>query len=69
MDAGLIVLALLTAWYLISCLVYPFKPCPICGRGGEVRSTSYPGAFGNCRICKGSGRRRRTGARLLGRGR
>ncbi|MET8334334.1 hypothetical protein [Streptosporangium canum] len=67
MDALLWIIGPFAAWYLLSCIRHPFKPCMWCGRGGESKSTSYPGAFGTCRLCRGKGRRLRVGARLMGR--
>ncbi|ETK36099.1 hypothetical protein [Microbispora sp. ATCC PTA-5024] len=60
--------AFLGACYLISCWFLPYKPCGHCKGTGQIHSTSFKGAFGDCWRCQGTGRKRRGGARLLGRG-
>jgi len=68
-------LALITAvaalWvvaYLFSCWWLPYRPCGHCKGTGELHSTTFQGAFGGCWRCGGTGRKRRAGAVLLGRG-
>lgn len=66
MQTLLVIAGLLVAWYFASCALHPYTDCSSCGRSGESRSTGF-NAFGACRRCAGTGRRRRLGARLLGR--
>lgn len=55
------------ALYLGSCAIHPYTRCGACGGSGESRSSSFRGAFGPCRRCKGTRSVTRAGARLLGR--
>ncbi|WP_144070242.1 hypothetical protein [Nonomuraea indica] len=70
MEAALLLLLGGGLWaivYLLSCAIHPYKICPACKKSGQSNSTTFKGAFGACRRCKGTGRRIRAGARLLGR--
>lgn len=54
-------------WQVISCVIWPYTPCSRCG--GNPKTWSGDGQnYRLCRKCGASGRRRRLGARVLGRG-
>jgi hypothetical protein len=64
----LIVLALVLAvGYLFSIKAHPFTACRVCKGGSRHRGAFYTYAYRPCRRCKGSGRKLRLGAQLLGR--
>ena len=66
--AGLILLILLgIAGYTLSLYCWPFRPCLKCGGSGRNKGSSRK-RFGECKRCKGTGRRRRLGARTIHRG-
>ena len=52
--------------YLISCWFHPYRVCKPCDGTGKSRSTTFKGAWGDCRPCKATGRKIRFGAYLLG---
>ena len=55
-------LILVTLCYLVTCGVWPFKPCRTCKGTGRFRSALL-GAVRLCRRCKGTGLRLRLGRR------
>lgn len=68
MDSGVLVLVGMgsVAWWLLHSWAFPWRPCGACKGDPKRRSR---GAFTvYCPLCRGSGKRRRWGARLLGRG-
>ncbi|WP_405070405.1 hypothetical protein OG558_12685 [Kribbella sp. NBC_01510] len=60
---GVVIVALVV--YLVSCRIWPFTGCPACKSTGKSRWNVSPKAFRSCRVCGGSGRRRRFGAWAL----
>lgn len=50
--------------YLIACAVWPFARCKKCG-GSGTRKSPTGRAFRNCRRCRSTGRRLRTGRRVF----
>jgi hypothetical protein len=65
---AVIIVTILVGFYLLTCLLWPFAACGAGGcQGGKIRS---PGGrhWRPCGRCGGSGKRRRMGAVLLGRG-
>lgn len=58
----LIILGVLAAW-LVSLLLYPFRPCLMCHGSGRRRGSSAR-RFGECPRCRGKGRVQRPGSRL-----
>jgi hypothetical protein len=66
---GVLLLAgvgLLTAvGYRISLAIHPYTRCPWCRGRGRDYGEVYRRAFGDCRHCKGTGRKLRLGVRLL----
>ncbi|MGW5359051.1 hypothetical protein [Actinopolymorpha pittospori] len=68
-DMGLLFLAVaaLVAIYLGSCLVHPYQDCPSC-KGTSKHRGSVMGGLRLCHRCNGTGRVRRAGSILLGRG-
>ena len=66
--ATLIVVAMVFGvGYLLSIRLHPFTNCRACKGGSRHRGAIYSRAYRVCRRCKGSGRRLRFGALLLGR--
>lgn len=63
----LLALMLAAAMYLGSCFLWPFTNCAAGCEHGKCRSPSGT-AWRECRSCHGTGRRRRAGAVVLGRG-
>lgn len=61
MDWYLIIAGIGAAW-VVSLLVHPFGRCPWC-RGRRVRVHGRRAR--RCRLCKGLGRRQRTGSRTV----
>ena len=61
MTVFLIVSGLAVTW-LLSLLVHPFGRCWLC-HGGRVRVRGRTAS--TCRLCKGTGRRQRTGSRTV----
>ncbi|OZM69891.1 hypothetical protein CFN78_28110 [Amycolatopsis antarctica] len=60
-------IAAVTAAYLAMCALYPYAACSSAAcEGGRLKAPNGK-SWRNCRRCRGSGRRRRLGARLLGR--
>lgn len=59
-----LLIALLVAGYLASCLVWPWRSCPRC-EGGKHRAGHKRGVWRDCRRCGGSGKRRRAGRYLI----
>lgn len=56
--------------YLASCVVFPYRRCPLCGGRQNVGDNrgNYRRRWAACVWCKGERDNRRVGARLLGRG-
>lgn len=68
---ALVIILGLALWggaYLISCALHPYIACGRCKGNKQLYSTSFEGAYGDCWRCKGTGRKRRAGAKLIGRG-
>jgi hypothetical protein len=63
MTVFLIVFAVLAVW-AVSLLVHPFGACWRCGGKGNVVRKGRRKAP-KCRVCKGKGRRQRTGSRVV----
>lgn len=61
------ILAGILVTYMGSCIVKPYRICKACNRSKESHSSTFKGAFGPCRACKGVGHHVRVGARILGR--
>ncbi|WP_051808813.1 hypothetical protein [Actinoplanes subtropicus] len=59
-----IILAIVTAGYLLGCWLYPFGNCRRCKGSGKRRSP-FGRSFALCRKCHGDGRRLRVGRRIL----
>jgi excinuclease UvrABC ATPase subunit len=53
--------------YMASCYFHPYQRCKTCNRSKELHSTTFKGAFGKCRACKGVGHSVRLGAKILNR--
>lgn len=64
MNAVLVVLAVVVV-YLASCAIWPYTACNRCD-AGKHHSPSQKN-WRHCRRCKGTGRRRRVGHRVLNR--
>ncbi|GGT58145.1 hypothetical protein GCM10010177_13150 [Actinomadura citrea] len=61
----LILLAIIgTAVYLVSCFIWPFRPCSRCDGAGRFRSPSGR-AWRYCHRCSGKGAQLRAGRRIL----
>lgn len=66
MVSILVLLGVAVVVWLGHSYLYPWTSCPLCK--GNPRNSSK-GSFNVwCKACRSSGRRRRLGARLLGRG-
>jgi DnaJ-class molecular chaperone len=50
-------------YHAIACALFPYQACPRCGGSGRRRSPSGK-HFGDCRRCKGTGRKLRSGRRF-----
>ncbi len=59
-------LVVLIGGYLLSCVVWPLKPCPVC-KGNGKRRAPLGVTWRKCSRCKGTGEVRRIGRRVLGR--
>lgn len=66
MSELLLVAAAVTAIYLVSCGVWPYRRCDWCAAGKHAREDGV--VWRKCWRCAGSGKRRRAGAWLLNRG-
>lgn len=62
----LLVAAVLSGAYLVSCAVWPYTRCPVCAGGRHAREDGV--VWRSCWRCNGKSRRRRFGAWFLGRG-
>lgn len=51
----------------VSLYLWPFAPCVSCGGTGRNHGSNRK-RYGECRRCRGAGRRQRAGARLVHRG-
>ncbi len=61
----LIAFAIVVLW-LLSLWVHPFGKCPRCrGRRSVIKGSKKRPRPVRCRVCKGIGRRQRTGSRAL----
>lgn len=60
----LLIAIAVAAIYLISCRIWPFGPCLVCGGDGKRRSPSGK-AWRRCRRCRGTGMRLRAGRYLI----
>ena len=56
------------AVWVVSLYLWPYGPCLRCGGDGRNRGSKHK-RFGQCRRCKGAGKRVRIGARTVHRGR
>lgn len=61
-HAWLIIAAVVVAWYLIDCAIWPWLPCPLCG-GRGIRGPRGRKVFRDCP--HRAARRLRVGARLV----
>lgn len=59
-----LILAVLLAVYLFGCWFWPYKPCKKCDGKGRF-TAPLSNAWRACPRCSGSGRRVRTGRKLL----
>jgi DnaJ-class molecular chaperone len=66
MAVLLVTAAIIAAGYLISLRLHPLMNCGRCKGTNKHRGAIYSYAYRPCRRCKGSGRKRRLGARVLG---
>jgi hypothetical protein len=66
MAALIVVATVFAVGYLVSIRLHPFTNCPACKGGSRHRGAIYSYAYRVCRRCKGTGRRLRFGAQLLG---
>lgn len=55
-------LLIVTVGYVLTCAVWPYKPCPRC-RGSALRRAPLGRSFRFCRSCRGTGLRLRAGRR------
>ncbi|MDP9240979.1 MAG: hypothetical protein M3O55_10145 [Actinomycetota bacterium] len=55
---------LMLGLYLLSCLFWPYKPCPTCKGGGKRRSPIGI-SWRMCTRCKGTGQVFRIGHRVI----
>lgn len=64
-DTGnlILIVLLVTAGYIVACVLWPFTACRVCEGQGKFRSPSGR-AWRKCRRCKGTGTRIRRGRRL-----
>ena len=60
------VAVVLVIGYLISIRVHPFTNCGRCNGGSRHKGAIYSYAYRPCRRCKGSGRKKRFGGKVLG---
>jgi hypothetical protein len=67
MAETVLIILLAIGAYAGSLYLWPFRPCIRCGGTGRNKGSSRR-RFGECRRCKGSGHRRRLGARTIHRG-
>lgn len=64
MAVLLILAAIIGVCYYVSLRIWPYRPCRRCEGGGR-NAGSNRRRFGTCPACGGSGRKLRTGARML----
>ena len=68
--ATIVLLSLIAAVVWVASLyLWPFAPCGKCHGSGRNRGSNPRKRYGQCRRCKGAGRRNRIGAKTVHRGR
>lgn len=60
-----IAIVIIAAGYLLSLWIHPWTACRACKGRSRHRGTIYRYAFGDCLRCRGSGRKLRSGVRVL----
>ena len=60
----LLMLAVVTAGYLGTCALFPFRACPRCQGGGTRSNPVARATFRMCPRCEGTGRQVRPGRRV-----
>ena len=65
MEQLLIAGVVIGAAYLWSLRRHPYRDCRRCDGSKSHQDTAWPGAWGNCTACHGTGMRTRWGVRLL----
>jgi hypothetical protein len=56
-----------TGCYLLSCAIWPYKPCRLCDGSKRHMAVGTERAYRRCLWCKGSGERLRLGRKVLNR--
>lgn len=59
------VAAVVLGLWMLTCLIWPYKPCPTC-KGGGKRRAPVGISWRKCARCKGSGEVLRAGRRMIG---
>ncbi|HEY3014794.1 MAG TPA: hypothetical protein VGJ41_06770 [Nocardioides sp.] len=62
------VAAIVLGGYVLSILLHPYTNCSACDGRGRHSGAVFRNAHRPCHKCSGRGRRRRLGAKLIGRG-